>query len=75
MRARARFILALATVVALASTSGCVTLTTWERSTLMSRVMLDSGAPLEASFEEHVHAVREAAQGGTAAAGSSCGCN
>ncbi len=75
MKPLSRGVLLSALVAAMASMSGCVTLTTWERSTLMSRVMQDSGAPLEASFEEHVHAVREAVQGATAAAGSSCGCN
>ena len=75
MRSILRVGLGLATAAALASATGCVTLSTWERSTLMSRVMQDSGSPLEASFEEHVHAVREAVQGATAAAGSSCGCN
>ncbi len=54
---------------------GCVTLATWERATLMSAVMEDPAAPMEATIEEHVHAVREAAQGATAAVGSSCGCN
>ncbi len=54
---------------------GCAVLSTWERATLNSRVMFDSGSPGEAAIEEHVHAIRESAQGATTAAGSSCGCN
>lgn len=56
--------------------SGCAfTVPAWQRSTLMSRVMADPGVPLEHQLEDHVHAVREAAQGATASGGSSCGCN
>ncbi len=73
-RARALALPALFACLAL-SVSGCVTLSTWERATLMSAAMEDPASPMEAVIEEHVHAVREAGQGATAAAGSSCGCN
>lgn len=65
----------LAVTLLLAVTPGCVTLSTWERATLMSAAMEDPGSAMEATLEEHVHAVREPAQGATAATGSSCGCN
>ncbi len=65
-------------LIVLASTllSGCsFTLSAWQRTTLKSRVMADPGGPLEHQLDDHVHAVREAAQGATASGGSSCGCN
>ncbi|MCP4872047.1 MAG: DUF4266 domain-containing protein [Proteobacteria bacterium] len=67
--------LLLPLVLFLAFAPGCVTLSTWERATLVSAAMEDPASPMEATLEEHVHAVREAAQGATSTVGSSCGCN
>jgi hypothetical protein len=58
-----------------AACSGCATLSTWERSILMSRVMLDPGNPMAHQLEDHVHAVREAAAGASTGGGAACGCN
>lgn len=55
--------------------SGCASLGAWQRAVLESRVMDPVGSPLEAALDDHVFAIREAAQGATGAAGSSCGCN
>ncbi len=73
-RSRIPCVVALLSLLA-AGLSGCATLNTWQRATLNSRIMEDPACPMEAAIEEHVHAIREAAQGATAAAGSSCGCN
>jgi hypothetical protein len=62
-------------LLALVMLPGCVTLSAWERTTVMSRVMADPGNPLEHQLLDHVHAVREAASGATTAGGASCGCN
>lgn len=62
-------------VLAVLLLPGCVTLSAWERSTLMSRVMADPGNPMAHQLLDHVHAVREGAIGATTAGGASCGCN
>jgi hypothetical protein len=54
---------------------GCVTLSTWERAGLMTRVMQDPLDPGAARFEQHVLDTREAMAGAADAGGAPCGCN
>jgi hypothetical protein len=47
----------------------------WEKGMLAKRDMaLDQGT-LEARFDEHFHASKEAASGGAGVGGGGCGCN
>ncbi len=55
--------------------TGCVTLHPWERERLISPVMQDTEAFLEASFDEHVFTTRESMLGASDAGGASCGCD
>jgi hypothetical protein len=55
--------------------TGCTTLKPWQRGGLTERCLQPSWDPLEASFDIHVHATREAIQGATALGAGSCGCN
>lgn len=47
----------------------------WEKGTLARPEMLIEGDLLEARFNEHIYASREAASGGNAVGGGGCGCN
>lgn len=69
--------IALLAAVLCAST-GCATrapVQAWEKGNLAKPAMLIEGDPLEARFNEHIYASREAASGGSAVGGGGCGCN
>ena len=58
--------------------AGCATrepVKAWEKGTLARPEMQVAGDALEARFNEHIYASREAASGGTAVGGGGCGCN
>jgi hypothetical protein len=55
--------------------SGCAPLAPYQRTDLMTRVMQDTPAPLEAGIDVHVQQTREAMAGAGAVGGKSCGCN
>jgi hypothetical protein len=70
---RALLLLACAALCA-----GCATrapVKAWEKGNLARPEMLVAGDPLEARFNEHIYASREAASGGSAVGGGGCGCN
>jgi hypothetical protein len=47
----------------------------YEREHLADPIMAFDRAPVASSFMDHVYEVRNAARGGTGAAGGGCGCN
>jgi hypothetical protein len=69
---RGYLMLAVATIGLFAST-GCATVQPYERAKLAHPTM--SAADLAGPGEEHLRAVQEGAIGGSAGAGSGCGCN
>lgn len=64
--------------VALASfclgAAGCATVEPWERGVLAKPQMALDRSPLQSELRSHVYSSREAATGGTSAAGPGCGC-
>ena len=72
----------LARVAALAaiaaSAAGCSAIKpvqAWERGALAKPEMLIEGDPLEARYNEHIYASKEASSGGSGVGGGGCGCN
>lgn len=72
----------LARLAALAAIAGAATgcgtikpVAAWERGALAKPEMLIEGDPLEARFNEHIYASKEAASGGSGVGGGGCGCN
>jgi hypothetical protein len=63
--------------LALAGLSGCALqpVKPWEKGELARTDMLLQGDGLEARFNEHIYASKEAASGGSAVGGGGCGCN
>lgn len=55
--------------------AGCATVHPWERERLAARGMQLDADPLGDELDDHVHEVREGANGGAAAGGGGCGCN
>lgn len=58
--------------------AGCATrapVQAWKKGNLAKPEMLVEGDALEARFNEHIYASREAASGGSAVGGGGCGCN
>ncbi len=47
----------------------------YERANLADPIMSFSRDPVAASYDNHVHEVREGARGAGSAAGGGCGCN
>ena len=61
-----------------ATTAGCGAITpvqAWEKGLLARPEMLIEGDPLEARYNEHIYASKEAASGGSGVGGGGCGCN
>lgn len=67
--------LALMLLVGLLGSAGCATVPPWQRGVLADRRMRAAPCAERAAAREHVHAVREGAQGGGNAQGSGCGCD
>lgn len=66
----------IAIVAALAlSLSACASVQPWERGTLARPEMQLDPNPLQTGLYEQVYDSKEAAGGGTRAAGAGCGCN
>jgi len=65
----------LAAVALLLLVSACAPVRPWQREDLARRTMVNDQEPGEARFDEHQHASREGAAGGTGQAGGGCGCN
>lgn len=55
--------------------TGCTAVQPWERGRLAQPQMAVDGDALLAAMDEHVYSSKEAASGGTGAAGGGCGCN
>ena len=55
--------------------SGCETVQPWERGNLARDEMQWQGDVMESTLRAQVHASKEAASGGSGAAGGGCGCN
>lgn len=55
--------------------AGCRTVPASQRGTLLEPAMQPPSDPMEVAMDAHVHETREAAAGGTAVGGPSCGCN
>ncbi len=47
----------------------------WEKGMLALPAMTMAGDVLEGRFDEHIHASKEAASGGSGVGGGGCGCN
>ena len=65
-------------IVAASAISGCSgieSVAAWERGYLADEAMLFAANPREARLKGHVYTSKEAASGGSAAAGGGCGCN
>lgn len=78
MNARMPGILGVAAAALAAALSGCGMMQPvqpWEKGTLAKREMTFENDRLEAKFDEHVFASKEAASGGTGVGGGGCGCN
>ena len=56
------------------SISGCSSVEPWQRGTLAKKQMGLDPRPLHSKLRQHVQNSREAASGGTTAAGGGCGC-
>ena len=66
----------LAAAVAALVLAGCSTPPQpWEKGHLARPAMSFEGDALEARFVDHVYTSKEAATGGSGAAGAGCGCN
>jgi hypothetical protein len=65
-------ILRIVILAAALSQAACAHVKPWERGKLAHYTMVND---MSGPAEEHVHAVHEGAVGGSAAAGSGCGCN
>ena len=55
--------------------TACATVQPWERGTLARPEMQLDPNPLQTGLYEQVYDSKEAASGGTSAAGAGCGCN
>jgi hypothetical protein len=66
--------LALALLVC-ALSAGCAHVAPYERSTLMSRLMMENPSALESINDAHIVSTREQMRGASGAGGASCGCN
>lgn len=67
--------LALLLLAGLLGSAGCAQVRPWERGVQADRRMRAAPCPERAAAREHVHAVREGAQGASNAQGSGCGCD
>jgi len=65
------FILAVVSAVL----SSCVHVAPYERDALASKEMLWAPDSMKATLDGHIYFSKEAASGGTSAAGGGCGCN
>ena len=81
-RTTARTLARLAALAALAAcaatTAGCSAIKpvqVWEKGALAKPEMLIESDPLEARYNEHIYASKEAASGGSGVGGGGCGCN
>lgn len=54
---------------------GCETVQPWERGLLAKEEMQWAPDRMESQLRNQIHASKEAASGGTGAAGGGCGCN
>ena len=72
---RTRYVLAMLAIMGLSvfTTTGCTTVAAYERAKLAHPTM--AAGDLAGPGEEHLRAVTEGAIGGSAGAGSGCGCN
>jgi hypothetical protein len=61
--------------VALLLLSACAPVQPWERGRLAQPHMALEHDALMAAMDEHVYSSKEAASGGSGAAGGGCGCN
>ncbi|CAN7298014.1 DUF4266 domain-containing protein [Pseudoduganella sp. LjRoot289] len=67
---------ALAAIAVAATGCGAVKpVQAWERGALAKPEMLIEGDLLEARYNEHIYASKEAASGGGGVGGGGCGCN
>jgi len=74
-RALARLVI-LAAIAATAAGCGAIKpVQVWEKGALAKPEMLIEGDPLEARYNEHIYASKEAASGGSGVGGGGCGCN
>ncbi len=71
--AKSVFLCLVLTLVVLAS--ACAGVKPWERGRLANECMQVPVDSIEASYEGHINAVREASVGGASAGGGGCGCN
>ncbi|UGQ46912.1 DUF4266 domain-containing protein [Massilia endophytica] len=67
----------LAALCAIFSLAGCALppVQPWEKGDLARSAMQLQGDTLEARFNEHIYASKEAASGGSSVGGGGCGCN
>ncbi|KQV81110.1 hypothetical protein ASD15_13340 [Massilia sp. Root351] len=78
MRALARLAALAAVAATAAAGAGCSAIKpvqAWEKGVLAKPEMLIDGDPLEARYNEHIYASKEAASGGSGVGGGGCGCN
>lgn len=71
-------VLKILRVCALASLAGCSLVQPvqpWEKGRLARPEMTFQGSRMEAKYDEHVYASKEAAAGGASVGGGGCGCN
>lgn len=66
-------LLALLSVIAVASATGCASVAPYERGTLAHPTMTPED--VASGLDEHVRAVSEGATGGFGGGGGGCGCN
>ena len=73
-----RFVVSSVLIAALLSLAACGNLQpvkAWEKGVLARPEMGFEFDRMDAAFVEHTYASKEAASGGTSAAGGGCGCN
>jgi len=80
MITRARHLLLLAALAAVALLSGCATpsavrVRPWQRAALADETMNPARDPVGDAMIDHVYFSREAASGGKGVGGAGCGCN
>ena len=70
---------AVATLGVMLALCGCASIQPWvkpyERERLADPIMSFNPNPISTAYMDHVFEVRNAARGGTGAAGGGCGCN
>lgn len=68
-----RVVLVVSTAALVAASSGCATVAPYERAKLAHPTM--TASDLATMGAQHLRAISEGATGGSAGAGSGCGCN